>query len=244
MSPLSSITQQMREPLEISPFEAARQNKAGYLASGKDAARAIRDSLTGENSLEVSAGKDSVIISEEGRAMQQRMAPDGKTGREKDSAAENAPADTKSLDAGGLAGTDGDEAESTAERTIQDIKKQIAQVKEKLEQAKQRLAEATAVSGGTDGSRPAESSGQEDPSGQAAATAQAMAQTMGNAMGRSAEAEAIQAEIDMLNQQLQMLNQQLLELIKGQGGGAAMGSAGIGGAGDRGGLGERISVSA
>ena len=234
----------MRNPLEAATTQdTAQQNKTGYLASGKDVARAMRDSMTGENSLEVAAGGDTVKISEEGRARQQSMAAAKEAEKEKGPDGETTPGAKEGVHSGLAASGGGDDMNAT-ERTIQNIKKQIEQVKEQLEEAKQRLAAATATSGGAAGTAVPEQSDKGDPSARAAEAAAAMAQSMGNAMGQNAEAEAIQAEIEMLNQQLQMLQQQLQEAMQGGGTAGATGTAGIGGtATGPSGQGERIAVS-
>jgi hypothetical protein len=117
---------------------------------------------------------------------------------------------------------------------VEQIKKQIKEVKKKLQDAQERLAQAQAKSGQ---SAPVEP--EEDPS--EAAMKAAMAALTGNA-----EVEAIQGEIKMLSQRLLMLNNQLREAMGKQGTSVpgATGTAGLGGASGRGGLGERIAVTA
>ncbi|MCC8193453.1 MAG: hypothetical protein LIP28_02250, partial [Deltaproteobacteria bacterium] len=144
----------------------------------------------------------------------------------------------------GIAGVADGDGLSAAHGTLDSIRKEVKRVKEKLEEAKQRLAVATA-SGGDGGAAAPERTGEKDPAAKAAEAAEAATRSMGNAMGRAAEAESIQAEIDMLNQQLQTLNQQLQNALQGMGGGSApVGTAGIGGVPDGpSGQGERISVN-
>ncbi len=224
MSTVSAVVQQMRSPLEtITPQETEQQGRAGTLTSGKDVSRAMRDSMTGQNSLEVAAGKDSVFISEEGRARQKAMAGDREDGREKGPDGASSPGAKDSVKANLAGNTD---ANNTADQAREALLKQIKQVKEKLEKAQQRLAEASA--------------NEEAPSEQAEDAAARAVQGMSG----GSETEAIQSEIKMLQQQLQTLYQQLQQSTQGGGGGGApaMGTAGVGGAGGNGGMGERISV--
>ncbi|MCC8194134.1 MAG: hypothetical protein LIP28_05770, partial [Deltaproteobacteria bacterium] len=111
MSAISPLIQQMREPLEPTPREAAIQKNAGSAVYGKDVARAMRDSLTGENSLEVPAGNDTVTISEEGRALRERMA----AGKEKGPDGETVPGAKERVHTG-IAGMSDDDGMTAAQR--------------------------------------------------------------------------------------------------------------------------------
>ncbi|SBV98441.1 conserved hypothetical protein [uncultured delta proteobacterium] len=242
MSAISPIVQQMRGPLDVTPQETAQQNKAAYLAAGKETSRAMGDSLTGENSLEVPAGNDTVTISEEARTMRQRMAEDKEAENKNGPDGETAPGAKESVHTGVAGAVEGEEM-SAAERARETILKQIKAVREKIEQAKQRLAEVSATNG-ADGAAAAGSSAQA-PSAEGKEAAVQAVQGMGNAMGGAAESEAIQAEIKILEQQLQTLYSQLQNSASNGGGSAATGTAGIGGASNGpSGQGERISVSA
>ena len=114
---------------------------------------------------------------------------------------------------------------------IKQIRAQIKEIKEKLQDAQERLAQAQAQDGTT-----VEKQGEASEN-----TATATMQTLSG----STEVEAIQTEIKMLSQQLLLLNNQLQEAVDKNGGVQipAMGTAGLGGIGESGGIGEHISVT-
>lgn len=223
ISPL--VQQTMRDNAENKTLQDNELlNRSAAISGNKDVSRAMRDTLTGENSLEVSAGNDTVTISEKARAMQQKSMAEKKE-KANGPDGETFPGGHESVKTN-LAGATG--GGSAAERARETIEEQIEKVKEKIEKAKQRLAQATATG-----------KGESAPSDEAEAAA-----TQALGMGNATEVEAIQAEIKMLQQQLQTLQSQLMNSMESGGGRPAMGSAGIGGegTGEAGGKGERISV--
>lgn len=135
------------------------------------------------------------------------------------------------------AGKTEDTEKSASEMAKEALLSQIEEIEKKLAEAQKKLALVQATS-----------TASLDEALEGSEAEKAMAATS-NMLAATSEAEAIQAEIKMLSQQLQTLYQQLMEMNKGGGGGGGMTSsgntAGLGGASQaRGGIGERISLTA
>ena len=176
------------------------------------------------------AGGDTVTISEEAYKKQQE---DRET-----SAKPEEPAET---DAAGRFAVDKKTQEEPEPTNLKEIlRKQIREVQKQLTEAQQRLAAAVAEQG----------QGSEDeatvaPEEAAAGNANAAAAS-GKAPAGDDDVKKCTAEVGQLTATLLQLNNQLMKEEKKAAQAGAMGSAGIssGGTGERGGLGERMSVHA
>ena len=176
------------------------------------------------------AGGDTVTISEEAYKKQQE---DRET-----SAKPEEPAET---DAAGRFAVDKNTQEEPEPTNLKEIlRKQIREVQKQLTEAQQRLAAAVAEQG----------QGSEDeatvaPEEAAAGNANAAAAS-GKAPAGDDDVKKCTAEVGQLTATLLQLNNQLMKEEKKAAQAGAMGSAGIssGGTGERGGLGERMSVHA
>lgn len=228
-------------------------NRSAAISGNKDVARAMRDTLTGENSLEVSAGNDTVTISEEARKLQR-----GSKTAQGETEESSLPGGKTVIDAGGIISEGAEPASSSAD-PVQDLRRQIQDIQKQISEAQQRLSQTSA--GGTNAAKAPEASASAGAAAENAASGDAAgAEAARNGTGTSSgagsqasagtgqespEAKAIQNEIDTLTMQLQTLQYQLMEMTQQSSAQGAMGTAGIGGEGDgaRGGMGERISVS-
>ena len=239
MNEISSIVQQMRGPIETTPQETVDQSKTGTLTSGRDVSRAMRDSMTGQNSLEVAAGKDSVHISEEGRSMQKRMADE--KAEEKTPGQGDSSVDANQASAGGA------DAANAGEQALQDIRKQIRELEKQISQLEQTISQksgGTPKNSGT--AQQAEAAEAPAVDGETASAGNAAsAGVPGNGSGENPEIDTMESQLQAMELQLMQLNQRLMEESQSKGGQVVTGTAGIGGeANGPSGQGERISVTA
>lgn len=177
------------------------------------------------------AGGDTVTISEEAYKKQQE---DRET-----SAKPEEPAET---DAAGRFAVDKKTQEEPEPTNLKEIlRKQIREVQKQLTEAQQRLAAAVAEKGQGN----AEEAPVEAPE-EAAAGSGKGADASGKAPAGDDDVKKCTAEVGQLTATLLQLNNQLMKEEKKAAQAGAMGSAGIssGGTGERGGLGERMSVHA
>lgn len=204
-------------------------NRSAAISGNKDVARAMRDTLTGENSLEVSAGNDTVTISEEAR----KLLRGGETTRGETE--ESGPRGGNAvIDAGGIVAK-GTETASSSTDPVQDLRRQIQDVQKQISEAQERLSRVSGA--GANAAKAPEAPATDEAADKNAAD--------GETGTESSEAKVVQNEIDTLKMQLQTLQYQLMQMTRKGGSPAAIGTAGIGGAGtgEGGGMGERISVS-
>lgn len=212
----------------------ARENRRGTAATGKSLAETIRDSMVPRETAAVVPTGDSVTISEEGRSKQRSMA----AGTDGEGAEETtASAGFQRVSLGGV------ESAGTAADAKEELLEQIKEVKEELADAQQRLSQAMSETQSQSPTALPPEQSPEDPDGAGTAPDAGQARAAAAPGGdMNTDAESIEAEVTQLQARLQILYQQLQE--SSQSGATAMGSAGLGGSGDSGGLGERISVSA